>query len=92
MLPELSQEEDVMVQSVTFRPDGLLEITYSESRERSNYASIIRTMLVERRLFEEDVRNLESDIRDLIDEGYVLLRNPPTTLGEHERDKNRDQD
>lgn len=86
MLPELP-DSDLLVQSVTFRPDGLIEITYSEERERSKYASIIRTMLVERRLFEEEVRALESDIRDLVDEGYVLLRDPPKTLDAHERDE-----
>lgn len=74
---------DVDIHSVLFRPDDRVEITYAEKREQSEAIAVVRTIVIDRAKFEEDVSDLETAAFELVDLGLEALRNPP----ERERER-----
>lgn len=81
--------EDVLVQGISFRPDGLIELTYVEARDATETAQVFRTAIFERKLCETSLDEIESDLRDLVDEVATAIRNPPKRLG---REKDEDDE
>lgn len=69
----------VDIHGIMFRPDDRIEITYAEKREQSDTVAVIRTMLIDRKKFSEQVSDLESDTLELVDMALQALRNPPDT-------------
>lgn len=67
----------IQVHSIMFRPDGLVEITYAEEYELSPHVSIVKTIVLDRNEFREDVDDLEIAAFELVDEAIIKLRNPP---------------
>ncbi len=70
----------VEVHSVIFRPDGMLEITFAEKAELTPTVSVVKTLLIEREKFGEDIDDLEIEIFELVDEALLALRNPPDSV------------
>lgn len=71
MLPE------VLVHSVTFdHREDVVEITYAELNDQADGVGLIKTVAMERELFAVEVGEIESDLRDLIDEVVRAIRNP----------------
>lgn len=73
--------EDVFITSVGFNEDSV-EITFLESREQGERDMMARTMVL---VLESDERimlvaEIQERLRDLIDVGYVSLRNPPREI------------
>ena len=62
-----------------FRPDGMVEITYAEKAELTPSVSVVKTIVLERAKFAEDVQDIEMALFELVDEGLLVLRNPPST-------------
>lgn len=69
----------VEIHSVIFRPDGIVEITYAEKEDLTPEVSLVRTILVSRDKFWNDVQDIEVALFELVDEGLLALRNPPAT-------------
>lgn len=65
------------IRSITFQEPNVVEIQYLEEYDISDRAAIIRTLVFEAGLVEEPVKELISDIQDLIDVAIDKLRNPP---------------
>lgn len=70
---------DVLIQQINFRPDGIIEIAYSEDNDMSDRVAIIKTLMFDAALFEADVRELQDSLTDLIYRAIEKLRNPPMT-------------
>lgn len=70
MLPE------VLIHTVTFdHQEGLIEVTYAELRDQADGVGMLKTLALERELFEQEIAELESDLRELIEEGVIAIRN-----------------
>jgi hypothetical protein len=77
---------DVLIHSVTFdHQDGVVEITFAEYRDQGDGVGLLKTIDIELALFANEVRELESDIKDLIDEALLALRNPDAVKERIER-------
>lgn len=72
--------EDVQIQGISFRPDGLVELVYTEAREATESGQIFRTAVFEYKLCEQTLTEIEADLRDLVDEMATAIRNPPKRL------------
>lgn len=74
------QDLPIDIHSIMFRPDDRVEITYAEKREQNETIAVIRTVVVERREFEQDFDDMEQFALDVLDEAVKRVRNPPETL------------
>ena len=70
---------ELFVTSVSFREDAL-EISFLENREQGEHSAVYKTIVVSIEA-DEDIPLMYSDIqslaRDIVDRGYVSIRNPP---------------
>lgn len=73
----MSSRPPVQVHSILFRPDNMVEITYAEEAEISPNVTVVRTVVLERSKFADDVDDLEVATLELVDEALLVLRNPP---------------
>lgn len=64
------------IHAVMFRPDGMVEITYQEARDTSEYVNVIRTVLVDRSVLQSVTSDVQEAAEDLVDEAILLMRNP----------------
>lgn len=69
---------DVLVVSVSFIED-MVQIEFIEMRKQTDDVAHIESMSVTRELVEEEVAELESAAREILDKIHVLQRNPPET-------------
>lgn len=60
--------------------EGLVAITYMEKREVTEAAVIQRTMMIDPDQVEEQIALAQDALRDLLDEGLLVLRKPPSKL------------
>lgn len=70
---------DLLIQQVNFRPDGVIEVAYSDENDVSERVAIIKTLMFDATLLEDDVRELQETLVDLIYRAIEKLRNPPLT-------------
>lgn len=68
--------DGVAVSSVMFG-DGVLNIQYVEGREQTRTVMVSRSMSIDMEAIPEKVEQLAELLEDIVDEGLVLLRNPP---------------
>jgi hypothetical protein len=69
---------DLMITSFTLSPDGTsVEIQFLEAREQKRRASMARSMWIDYTDRPEVLARLQEYLRDMVDEGYVLIREPP---------------
>lgn len=70
LLPEM------LIHSVIFdHVESAVEVTFAELRDQAEGAGLTKTVAFERELFAPEIGAIESDLRDLIDEVMVTLRN-----------------
>jgi hypothetical protein len=67
----------VEVHSIMFRPDGYVELTYAERYELSEFVSVVKTIVIEKSKFKEELDDLQLAAFELIDEALLVLTNPP---------------
>lgn len=67
------------IHAVMFRPDDQLEITYQETRDRSDTVTVIRTVLIDSKTFRRAIAEIEENLVELVDAALLALRNPPDT-------------
>lgn len=70
------QTERRTIQSVTFR-EGLVEIQFSDAYDESENIAIVKMLMFNAEILEQQVVELLSDIEDLTDAAIDKLRNPP---------------
>ena len=75
---------EINILGVNFSED-VIEITFSESRQQSDRAAMVNQLLLQSRDHAEIIAVVLEELRDLVDEGLVLLRDPPATLNPRER-------
>lgn len=71
-----SDSAPVEIHTIMFRPDGFVEITFAEKYELTPAVSVVKTIILDRSKFREDVDDLEVAAFELVDEGYIKLANP----------------
>ena len=79
---------EINILGVNFSED-VIEITFSESRQQSDHAAMVNQLLLQSRDHAEIIAVVLEELRDLVDEGLVLLRDPPATLNPRERMRRR---
>lgn len=68
---------DRLVHSVSFdHSEDVLEITYADLGDQADGMGMIKTVALQRDLFATEISEIESDLRDLIDEVLTSIRNP----------------
>lgn len=69
---------DVQVSSVTFLAEDVLQIQYSEEREVTKAAAMMRSIIIDTEFLEDgELNDLVSLVEDIIDKALLLIRNPP---------------
>lgn len=78
----MSYSSDIVIQTISFRPDDLIEVVYSEQRDLSDHVSIARMMLFDRALVNTEVEELLDTAREIVDLVLVRMKEiPKQTLG-----------
>lgn len=72
-------DPDVIVHSVVFGAQGV-EISYMESRHRTDHGHRIQTIVVDPAHYEDDIIELVGVIEQLIDRYAVDERRPPDSI------------
>jgi hypothetical protein len=75
---------DITILGVNFS-DELLEITFSESRLQNDHAAMVNQLLLQSRECGDRLHIILEELRELVDHGLVLLRDPPQVLDPRER-------
>ena len=70
----------IIFDSVIWRGDHMVEISYTEERDRGDGACLVRTLVIDRRKLPEHDKGLIDTLIEFIDEGEVIVRNPPERL------------
>ena len=83
----MQDSSEVTVLAVNFS-DEIVEITFSENRNQSDRAALINQLLVQSADHREALYVILGELRDLIDEGLIILRDPPQKM--NPRDRMRD--
>lgn len=65
--------------------DAGVEIAFFETREQTDKAAIMKSLMFTRDLFPREVEELLEVLEDLVDKGLVAVRNPATQLTPRER-------
>lgn len=76
----------VEIHSVIFRPDGMAEISFAEKAELTPTVSVVKTLLIDRQRFAEEIDDLEIAVFELVDEALLALRNPPDSVPVRKKD------
>ena len=74
----MSEVPERQVQAIAFG-DGVVRIEYAEAHDLSDNVAVIKTLMFQEAMLEDDVTSILSDIDDLIDAAIDKLRNPPMT-------------
>lgn len=77
---------EITILAVNFS-DELIEITYTEGRNQTERAALVNQLLLQTASHREAVGFVLDELRDLVDEGLVILRDPPQKM--HPRDRLR---
>lgn len=76
--------EPTEISLITFLPDGLIQIQYSEERDYSEAAAIMKSIVVDTKFLDGESEQLLDVAREIVDKGLLLIRNPPKTRRERE--------
>lgn len=76
----MSYESDVAIQSLAFRPDGALEITFAEQRDITPKGTMMKCIVFDEGQFPRQVGEVQDDIRELIDLVLAEMRGGPPTI------------
>lgn len=73
----MQSKPPVQVHSVLFRPDNMVEISYAEESEITASVTLVRTVVLDRSKFADDIDDVEVALLELVDEALLILRDPP---------------
>ena len=76
--------QEIQIQTVTFG-EGYVEIQYMEQREQSENAGLIRSIVVKKSLFANQVVSILSDLEEIIEGGLLAIRNPEPSFDPRQR-------
>lgn len=71
------QNSGLIFDSMIFRGDFMIEISYTEERDRGDGICKVTTLVVDRRKLDDHYRQLIEALVEFVDQGSVILRNPP---------------
>lgn len=60
-------DSDVAVQSVSFRPDGIVELTYAEQRDVGDSITLVKTLMFTEDSASDEVSIVLDGLRELVD-------------------------
>jgi hypothetical protein len=66
--------------SMIWRGDYMVEISYTEERDRGDGVCKVTTLVIDRRKLEEHYQQLIESLIEFVDQGEVILRNPPDMI------------
>lgn len=72
-------DKQIQIQNVAFRPDGIVEVTYSEPHDMSDHIGLVKLLMFDATIVENELDELGEFLIDLVDTVMVKLRNPPET-------------
>lgn len=76
----MTYDSDVAVQSISFRPDGIIEVTYAEQRDISDKASLIKVLMFEQEIVPVETDTVLDAIRELVDAVLIEMRDDKMKL------------
>jgi hypothetical protein len=74
------QRTGLIFDSMIWRGDFMVEISYTEERDRGDGVCKVTTLVIDRRKLDEHYRQLIESLVDFVDQGEVILRNPPDSI------------
>lgn len=76
--------QDLQILGIQFG-DGVAEITYSESRNQNDHCAVINQMILQTAEFGESLAVILEEVRDMVDAGLLILRDPPESYSPRDR-------
>lgn len=76
----MSYLSDVAVQSISFRPDNVIEITYAEQRDITPAGTLVKCLIFEGGKFPGLTDELMDEVRELIDAVLGEMAGTPTSI------------
>jgi hypothetical protein len=70
----------IIFDSMIWRGDFMVEISFTEDRDRADGVCKVTTLVIDRRKLDEHYRQLIEALVEFVDEGQVILRNPPEVI------------
>jgi hypothetical protein len=70
----------IIFDSIVWRGDFMVEVSYTEERNRGDGVCQVTTLVVDRRKLAEQYRSFIEALVDIVDEGEVVLLNPPEQI------------
>lgn len=67
------------IQTLHFRSDGIIELTYTEPHEQEEQIAIIRIVMFDEQQGGPELADTGEQLLDLLDAVLVRLRKPPAT-------------
>lgn len=84
--------DELVITGIQFGDEGI-EIAYFEKRDQGKSVGVFKTMLRSTVGIEEQVNDILTIAADLVDDGSLILRNPPNRIsGARERILHGDED
>jgi hypothetical protein len=74
------QRTGLIFDSMIWRGDYMVEISYTEERDRGDGVCKVTTLVIDRRKLDELYQQLIEALVEFVDQGEVVLRNPPETI------------
>jgi hypothetical protein len=74
------QRSGLIFDSVIWRGEHMVEISFTEERDRGDGVCKVSTLVIDWRKLEGQYRQLIDVLVDFVDEGQVILRNPPERI------------
>jgi len=68
---------EMTISSISFRDDGIIEIQWSEHQDQGDHVVLMKAIMFDKTIVEEQVREFISDAVDLVYAALDNLRNPP---------------
>lgn len=73
----MTYPSDIVIQNVAFRGEDVIEITYSEQREMTDQATMIRAIIFDRDTASVQVDELVDAAREAVDAALSAMRRVP---------------
>ena len=68
---------EMTISSISFRDDGIIEIQWSEHQDQGDHVVLMKAIMFDKTIVEEQVTEFISDAVDLVYAALDNLRNPP---------------
>lgn len=95
-MPEglLDPSEELIINNISFPQEGVIELSYSEKRDHSDFAGIVKTIFVDidKCKVSDQVEDLTMSARDVIDMALTAIRQPPPKFTRPGRTISREPD